>query len=78
VKKSHVTRTGTHPFEASTGQNAQYYVGVVKDKRTGKNGLEFLIGWRDLSSHGILCYSMLTRHWSGHWSGPMSRQHTVA
>ena len=24
----------------------EYYVGVVKDKRTGKNGLEFRIGWR--------------------------------
>jgi hypothetical protein len=24
----------------------EYYVGVVKDKWTGKNGLEFRIGWR--------------------------------
>ena len=57
-EKSHVTRTGNHPFEVSTGQKTQYYGGVVKDKWTGKNVLEFLIGCRDLSSHGILCYSM--------------------
>jgi hypothetical protein len=47
-EKSHVTavtRTSKNPFEVSIGQKAQYYVGVVKDKRTGKmNGLEFLIG----------------------------------
>ncbi len=44
-EKSHVTavtQTSKNPFEASTGQKTQYYVGVVKDKRTGKNGLEFL------------------------------------
>ena len=49
-EKSHVTavtRTSKSPFEASTGQKTQYYVGVLKDKRTGKNGLAFLIGWRD-------------------------------
>ena len=40
-----VTRTSKNSLEASTGQKTQYYVGVVKDKRTGKNGLEFLIGW---------------------------------
>jgi hypothetical protein len=48
---SHVTavaRTSKDSFEAaSTGQKTQYYVGVVKDKRTGKNGLEFLIVWRE-------------------------------
>ena len=32
-----VTRTSKTPFEASTGQKTQYYVGVVKDKRTEKN-----------------------------------------
>jgi hypothetical protein len=36
-----------NPFEESTGQKTQYYVGVLKDKRTGKNGLEFLLGWCD-------------------------------
>jgi hypothetical protein len=41
-----VTRTSKTPFEASasTGQKTQYYVGVVKNTRTGKNGLEFHIG----------------------------------
>ena len=34
-----------NPLKDSTGQKTHYYVGVVKDKRTGKNGLEFLIGW---------------------------------
>jgi hypothetical protein len=43
-EKSHVTRTSQKPFESSTGQKTQYYVGVEKDKRTGKNGLEFRIG----------------------------------
>ncbi len=39
-KKSHVPRTGKNPFKVSRGQKTHYYVGVVKDKRTGKNGLE--------------------------------------
>jgi len=30
-----------NPFEATTFQKTQYYVGVVKDKRTEKNGYEF-------------------------------------
>ena len=30
-----------------TGQKNYWYVSLVKDKRTGKNGLEVLIGWRD-------------------------------
>ena len=34
-------------FEKSSSQDTEYFVRVVKDKRTGKNGLEFLIGWRD-------------------------------
>jgi hypothetical protein len=45
-EKSHVTRTSKNPFETSTGQKTQLYVGVVKDKMTGKNDLEFLFGWR--------------------------------
>ena len=45
-----VTRTRKNPFEASTGQTTQYYVSVMKDKLTGKNGVEFLIGWREIGS----------------------------
>ena len=51
-EKSHVTtvtRTRKSLFEVSTGQKTQYCVGAVKDKRTGKNGLEFLIGLCDYS-----------------------------
>ena len=36
---SNVTRTSETPFEASTGQKTQYYVGVVKYKRTGSSSL---------------------------------------
>ena len=32
----------------SSSQNTEYFVRVVKDKRTGKNGAEFFIGWREL------------------------------
>jgi hypothetical protein len=38
-EKSHVTRTSENPFDASTGHKMQYYVGVVKDKRTGSSSL---------------------------------------
>jgi hypothetical protein len=38
-EESNVTRTRENPFEASTGQKTQYYVGVVKDKRTGSSSL---------------------------------------
>ena len=31
----------------ASGRKTQYYVRVVKDRRTAKNGLEFLIGCRD-------------------------------
>ncbi len=42
-----VTRTSKNSSEASTGEKTQYYVVVVKDKRTGQNSLEFLIVWRE-------------------------------
>ena len=45
--KSGATRTSNNPFEASRSEKPQYFVDVVKDKRTKNNNLEFLIGWRD-------------------------------
>ncbi len=53
-EESHVTRTSENRFDAATGQKTQYYVGVVKDKRTGKDGLEFLIGWRDIHTPNMI------------------------
>jgi len=47
-EKSQATHTSKNPFEKSSGQHTEYFVRVVQDKRTGENGAEFLIGWRDL------------------------------
>ena len=44
-EKSQTTRTSKHLFEKCTHQ--EYFVDVVKDRRMSKNGVEFLIGWRD-------------------------------
>jgi hypothetical protein len=47
-EKSQATRTSKNPFEKSSIKQTEYFVRVVtKDKRTGKNGPLFLIGWRD-------------------------------
>jgi hypothetical protein len=41
-------RTSKNPFQKSSSNQTEYFVRVVtKEKRTGKNGPEFLIGWRD-------------------------------
>jgi hypothetical protein len=36
-EKSQATRTSKKPFEKSSSQHTEYFVRVVKDKRTGKN-----------------------------------------
>ena len=41
-----MTRSSVNPFEVSRRDKSQYFVDVVKDKRTKNNNLEFLIGWR--------------------------------
>ncbi len=41
------TRTSHNPFESSRIEKPQYFVDVVKNKRTKNNNLELLIGWRD-------------------------------
>ena len=46
-EKSQATLTSKNPYEKSSSHHTEYFVRVVKDKRTGKNGTEFLIGWRD-------------------------------
>jgi hypothetical protein len=56
-EKSQVT--GVHqqePFEKSSSHHTEYFVRLVKDKRTGKNGAEFLIVWRDFpfDKHGTV------------------------
>ena len=45
-EKSQTTCTSNNPFEKPK-RKTDFFVREVKDKR--KNGLEFLIGWRDLS-----------------------------
>ena len=45
-EKSQVTRTSKNVFEKSKS-NTQYFVREVKGRRMTKNGVEFLIGWRD-------------------------------
>jgi hypothetical protein len=45
--KPGVTRTSNNSFETSRSEKPQYFVDVVKDKRTKNNNLEFLIGWCD-------------------------------
>ncbi len=42
-EKSQDTYTCNNPIEKSCSQQ-EYFVRVVKDRRTGKNGSEFLIG----------------------------------
>ncbi len=42
--KSGVIRSSDNPFEESRRDKSQYFVDVVKDKRTKNNNLEFLIG----------------------------------
>jgi hypothetical protein len=37
---------GDNGQKAKTASDAWILCGIVKDKRTGKNGFEFLIGWR--------------------------------
>ena len=44
-EKSQATRNSKNPFEKSSSKQTEYLFRVVtKDKRTGKNGPEFLIG----------------------------------
>jgi hypothetical protein len=45
-EKSQVTRTSKNVFEKSNSKT-QYFVREVKGRRMTKNGVEFLIGWRD-------------------------------
>ena len=45
-EKSQVTRTSKNLFEKSNSKT-QYFVREVKGTRMTKNGVEFLIGWRD-------------------------------
>ena len=45
-EKSQATRTSKNVFEKSKS-NTQYFVREVKGRRMTKNGVEFLIGWRD-------------------------------
>ncbi len=51
-EKSQVTRTSKNVFEKSNSKT-QYFVREVKGRRMTKNGVEFLIGWRDSSVHGM-------------------------
>ena len=39
--KPGATRTSCNPFETSRSEKPQYFVDVVKDKRTKNNNLEF-------------------------------------
>jgi hypothetical protein len=45
-EKSQSTWTSKNLFEKSNSKK-QYFVREVKDRRMTKNGVEFLIGWRD-------------------------------
>ncbi len=45
--KSAVIRSSGNIFESSRRDKSEYFVDVVKDKRTKNNILEFLIGWCD-------------------------------
>ena len=45
-EKSQATRTSKNVFEKSNSKT-QYFVREVKGRRMTKNGVEFLIGWRD-------------------------------
>ncbi len=45
-EKSQTTRTSQNLFEKSNSKT-QYFVREVKGRRMTKNGVEFLIGWRD-------------------------------
>ena len=45
-EKSQVTRTSNNLFEKSNTKT-QYFVREVKGRRMTKNGVEFLIGWRN-------------------------------
>ena len=47
-EKSQTTRTSKNLFEKCSQQ--EYFVDVRKDRRMSKNGVEFLIGWRDFSN----------------------------
>ena len=44
-------------FETSRSENPQYFVDVVKDKRTKNNNIEFLIGWRDTDPSFSISFS---------------------
>ncbi len=46
-EKSQTTRTSKNSSEKSCSQQ-EYFARVVKDRRTGKNGVKFLIGLCDL------------------------------
>ena len=45
-EKSQTTRTSKNVFEKSNSKT-HYFVREVKGRRMTKNGVEFLIGWRD-------------------------------
>jgi hypothetical protein len=47
-EKSQATPTRKSVFEKSSSKT-QYFVREVKVRRMTKNGVEFLIGWRDFS-----------------------------
>jgi hypothetical protein len=42
--KPGATRTSRNPFETSRSEKTQYFVDVLKNKRTKNNNLEFLVG----------------------------------
>ena len=46
-EKSQSTSTNKNPFEKSSSNQTEYFVLLFKDKRTGKNGPQFLIEWCD-------------------------------
>ena len=52
-----VRRTSNNPFEVSRSEKPQYFVDVVKDKRTKNNNVEFLIGWCDFPNPIHFCVS---------------------
>ena len=56
-EKSQATSTSKYPFEKSCSQHTEYFVRVVKDKRTRKNGAEFLIGWLDFPLESLILQS---------------------
>ena len=80
-EKSQATRTSKNVFEKSNSKT-QYFVREVKGRRMTKNGVEFLIGWRDFpldepitnlpgSEHMIAEFQ---RHWEEQYKVKMSEE----